>query len=402
MSLIKYFQKGLLWTTDPIELKRWPRIGFHILRRLVMAVELFVSRNLSAHASALTYSSMLSAVPILAIVFAISRGFGFNHLIEEKLRESVRFTPEMTQTIMDFVNSYLERAKGGVFIGVGLVMLFYTLINLTSNIETAFNTIWQVKNSRNIYRRTVDYISVFFLLPIVIVITSGLQIFLLGIGSFLPDFTFINTAVEIMVQLSPYALAALAFIILYKMMPNTLVHWRSTILPGLFSGITFMLLQWFYIHSQVWISTYNAVYGSFAAIPLFMLWIQLSWTICLFGAQLSYTNQMEADLAFEKVVPHLSHAAHDHAGIRVMQQLCQAFKSGEALSAQEISSRTALPLSLVNTLLYELTADTEHPLVSEVLRGRRQTPYFQPALPTERIDEQTVLDYFYHLGDNLP
>ena len=390
-----------LWTTDLSRLQRWPRWGFHALRRLAMTVELFVARNLSAHASALTYSSVLSAVPILAIVFAISRGFGFSQLIEDKLRENVRFTPEMTQTIMDFVNSYLERAKGGVFIGVGLVMLFYTLINLTSNIETAFNTIWKVKNSRNIYRQTVDYISVFFLLPIVIVVTSGLQIFLVGIGSFLPGFTFFNAAVEWLVQLSPYALAALAFMLLYKLMPNTDVHWSATIFPGLLAGIAFMLLQWFYIHSQLWISSYNAVYGSFAAIPLFMLWIQLSWTICLFGAQLSYANQMEADFAFEKRVPHLSRAAHDRAALQVMQELCSAFDQGQALSAHEIASRTALPLSLVNSVLYELTADAGQPLVSEVLRGRRQTPYFQPARPTTQIDEQAVLQYFYHLGDEL-
>lgn len=401
MKLVEFFRQGLLWTIDASQLPRLRRWALHAMRRSVMSVELFLSRNLSAHAAALTYSSVLSAVPILAIIFAISRGFGFNQLIEEKLKANVRFTPEMTQSIMDFVNSYLERAKGGVFIGVGLVMLFYTLINLTSNIETAFNTIWQVKNSRNIYRRTVDYISVFFLLPVVIVVTSGLQIFLLGIGSFLPDFTFFNTAVEVLVQLSPYVLAVLAFILLYKMMPNTLVHWRATFLPGLFAGVSFMLLQWFYIHSQLWISSYNAIYGSFAAIPLFLLWVQLSWTICLFGAQLSYANQMEADFAFEKVVPRLSHASHDRAGVQVMQQLCKAFDCGEALSAQDISRITALPLSLVNTLLYELTADTEHPLVSEVLRGHRQTPYFQPARPTSQINEQTVLDYFYHLGDDL-
>ena len=375
-------------------MRRWPRLALHAVRRLVMAVELFVGRNLSAHAAALTYASILGAVPILAIVFAIARGFGFGQLIEQKLTESVRFTPEMTATIMQFVNSYLERARGGVFIGVGLVMLFYTLINLTSNIETAFNTIWQVKTSRNIYRRTVDYISVFFLLPIVIVVTSGLQLFLVGIGRFLPTFIFVSDAVELLVQLSPYVLAALAFMLLYKMMPNTDVHWHATVVPGILAGICFQGLQWFYIHSQMWISTYNAVYGSFAAIPLFMLWMQLSWTICLFGAQLSYANQMEADFAFEKAAPHLSRAAHDRAAMRIVGVLCEAFGSGEALTATQLAARTSLPLSLVNSILYELTADEQRPLVSEVLRGKRSTPYFQPARNSAELTEDAVLEYF--------
>ena len=302
--LITFFREGRLWSADAAQW-RWPRrVVFHSLRRMVLAVELFIDRNLSGHAAALTYSSILGAVPILAIIFAIARGFGFGQLIEEKLTASVRFTPEMTETIMSFVNSYLERARGGVFIGVGLVMLLYTLFSLTSNIELAFNRIWNVRTSRNIYRQLVDYVSVFFLLPIVIVITSGLQIFLTGIGSFLPDFTFVSDSIELLVQLSPYALSVVAFILLYKLMPNTRVHWRATFVPGLLAGAAFQGLQWFYINSQVWLSTYNAVYGSFAAIPLFMLWMQLSWTICLFGAGMSYTRQHEEQLAAGKLHGH--------------------------------------------------------------------------------------------------
>lgn len=400
MSLIAFFREGLLWTIDVSQLPRLRRWALHTLRRIVMTVELFVDRNLSSHASALTYSSILGAVPILAIVFAVARGFGFGQLIEQKLTSNVHFTPEMTETVMNFINSYLERARGGVFIGVGLLLLFYTLINLTSNIETAFNTIWRVKTSRNIYRRAVDYISVFFLLPIVIVITSGLQIFLVGIGSFLPSFTFVSHSIELLVQLSPYVLTSLAFMALYKMMPNTDVHWRAVIVPGILAGVAFQGLQWFYIHSQVWISSYSAVYGSFAAIPLFMLWMQLSWTICLFGAQLSYANQMEADFAFEKAAPHLSRAAHDRVAVHVMQSLCNAFAQGEALTASELAAQTALPISLVNTILYEFTADESHPLVSEVLRGKRSKPYFQPARPADTITPDIVIDYLNNLGND--
>lgn len=399
--LINFFRQGYLWSLADDGLRPLTRLAFHTLRRVIMAVELFVNRNLSSHSAALTYSSILGAVPILAIVFAIARGFGFGSLIEEKLKANVNFTPEMTDTIMDFVNSYLERAKGGVFIGVGLVMLFYTLINLTSNIETAFNAIWQVKTSRNIYRRAVDYISVFFLLPIVIVITSGLQIFLSGIGNFLPEFTFVSHGIELLVQLSPYALASVAFILLYKMMPNTEVHWRATIVPGLLAGAAFQGLQWFYINSQMWISGYNAIYGSFAAIPLFMLWIQLSWTVCLFGAQLSYSHQMEADFAFEKRAPHLSRKAHDEVAALLLEQLTAAYAEGASLSAPQLAVKTAVPLSLVNAILYELSGDEDHPLVNEVMKGKRSTPYFQPARPITGDIRTIIADYYLTLGDDV-
>ena len=298
--LIEFFRQGRLWHEAGKDWHWLTRAVFHALRRCLLAVELFLDRNLTGHAAALTYSSILGAVPILAIVFAIARGFGFEQLIEEKLTSNVRFTPEMTATIMDFVNSYLERARGGVFIGVGLLMLLYTLYSLTSYIENAFNSIWRVRESRELYRGAVNYISVFFLLPIVIVVTSGLQLFLTGIGHFFPNFTFVNAGIEFLVQLSPYVLACIAFILLYKLMPNTHVCWRATLLPGLLAGISFHGLQWFYIHSQVWLSSYNAIYGSFAAIPLFMLFIQFSWYICLFCAGLSYTHQNEDALAAEK------------------------------------------------------------------------------------------------------
>ena len=402
MSILQFFREGLLWSLDASQLPRMKRWAVHTIRRLFIAVELFIDRNLSAHASALTYASVLSAVSILAIVFAIARGFGFDQLIQQKLTENVRFTPEMTDTIMTFINSYLERTRGGLFIGIGLLLLLYTLISLTSNIETAFNTIWSVKSSRNIYRRTVDYISIFFLLPIVIVVTSGLQIFIVGIGNFLPSFTFVNNGIQLLVQLSPYVLTSAAFMGLYKMMPNTDVRWSSTIVPGILAGCAFQGLQWFYIHSQVWISSYSAIYGSFAAIPLFMLWMQLSWTICLFGAQLSYANQMEADFAFEKVAPHLSRAAHDRVAVRIMNALNDAFYRGEAVTATELAAATALPLSLVNTILYELTADEQQPLVSEVMRGNRSKTYFQPARPVESLTPEAIISYFNNLGDDEP
>ena len=301
--LIDFFQQGHLWDADD---SCWPsasRAVLHALRRLVVTVQLFVQRNLSNHAAALTYSSILGAVPILAIVFAIARGFGFGQLIEEKLQANVNFSPEMTETIMNFVNNYLERARGGLFIGVGLLLLLYTLFSLTSNIETAFNAIWQVRTSRNFYRRAVYYVSIFFLLPIVIILTSGLQVFLSGIGRFLPDVELFSHGLQLLLQLLPYVLACLAFILLYKMMPNTHVHWRACIVPGILAGAAFQGLQWFYINSQMWLSSYNTVYGSFAAIPLFMLFIQISWMICLFGAQLSYVHQHEGDIVAQK---HLS------------------------------------------------------------------------------------------------
>lgn len=267
-----------------------------LLRRLGLAVTHFASRNLTGHAAALAYSSVLGAVPILAIVLAIARGFGFGALIEAKLADNAILSPTMTSAVMRFVDNYLEHARGGVFVGVGLLLLFYTLFNLTSNIETAFNRIWGVATSRNLWRRVVNYVSVFFFLPVIIIVTSGLQLFIAGIGRFLPGFELVSRGIQALLQLSPYLLSSLAFVVFFKMMPNTDVRWRCCVVPGIVAGAAFQGLQWSYIHSQVWLSSYDAIYGSFAAIPLFMLFVQLSWTIVLFCGALCFVRQHESSL----------------------------------------------------------------------------------------------------------
>ncbi|MBQ2300257.1 MAG: YihY/virulence factor BrkB family protein [Bacteroidaceae bacterium] len=150
-----------IWSVNEKGLSPLQRLGLKVLKRFVISWECITKNNIMNYASALTYSSMLAAVPVMAIVFAIARGFGFDTIIESKLREVLEGNPDIADTILYFVDSYLQHTKGGVVIGIGLVFLLYTLISLTSNIENAFNRIWFVKRSRSIYRQLLDYISIF-------------------------------------------------------------------------------------------------------------------------------------------------------------------------------------------------------------------------------------------------
>ena len=170
-----------IWSVNEQKLTPMKRWRLRATKRLVIVVESITKNNLMSYASALTYSSILAAVPVLAIVFAVARGFGFGSLIEDKLRESLQVGPQITDTVLQFVDSYLEHTHSGVFIGAGIIFLLYTLLSLTSNVETAFNTIWFINTPRNIYRRITDYISVFLLLPFVVVVVSSLNIYLLTV-----------------------------------------------------------------------------------------------------------------------------------------------------------------------------------------------------------------------------
>lgn len=268
----------------------WKKL-YQLLRLTVMN---FIRGNIPSLASALTYNTLLASVPVLAIAFAVARGFGFDALVESKIRQMLDFSPESATQVIQFVNSYLHHTKSGMFVGVGIVVLMYTVVNLTSNIETAFNTIWRVKNSRSLYRQVSDYISIFLLMPLLFIITSGLSVFLMTFATMFGDLVLITDTVQWIMYLSPYIITSVCFILLYKLMPNTLVQWRYCIIPGILAGILFQGMAYFYVHYQIKISSYNAIYGSFAAIPLFLVFIQLSWYICLFGGQVSHTCQMMA------------------------------------------------------------------------------------------------------------
>ena len=273
---------------------------------LYLTIRFFTAKRVMTEAAALTYSTLLAIVPILAVVFAIARGFGYNKYIEMWFRDALSSQPQAADVIVGFVNSYLVHTKSGVFLGVGLIFMLYTVLMLVNNVEETFNRIWQVNNSRPIIRSMTNYMAMFFLFPIIIVVSTGLSIFMATIADSMKGFVLLGPVVHKLLDVSPYILLSLLFIGLYVYMPNTKVKLVSAIVPGILAGIAMQLLQIVYIHSQIWVTGYNAIYGSFAALPLFMLWVQISWTICLFGAQLTYTNQNLNRVGFnlEPIVIH--------------------------------------------------------------------------------------------------
>lgn len=262
-----------------------------VIRKVYLTIRFFTEKRVMTQASALTYSTLLAIVPILAVVFAIARGFGYNKYIELWFRDSLDSQPQVAEVVIGFVNSYLVHTQSGIFLGIGLLFMLYTVLMLVNNIEETFNQIWQVDNARPIIRSLTNYLAMFFLFPIIIIVSTGISIFMATIEQKVDGIEVLGPAVNLLLDYSPYILLSLLFIWLYVYMPNTKVKLSCAIIPGILAGVAMQLLQLFYIYSQIWVTSYNAIYGSFAALPLFMLWLQISWTICLFGAQLTYTNQ---------------------------------------------------------------------------------------------------------------
>ena len=354
--IIRFFQTDL-WRITEGDVSPLKFLFLEVLKKIVLAVRFFTAKRVLQKASALTYSTLLAIVPIFAVVFAIARGFGYNKFIEVWFRSAFESQPQAADIIIGFVNSYLVHTKSGVFLGVGLLFMLYTVLMLVSNVEDTFNAIWQVKKPRSIFRTFTDYLAMFFVFPIIIVITSGISIFMAAIADSMPDFLLLGPTIRFLIDLIPYVLMSCMFIALYVFMPNTHVKVKSAVIPGVLAGIAMQGLQIFYIHSQMFLSSYNAIYGSFAALPLFMLWVQISWTICLFGAELCYTNQNLDYYDYDANTGEISHRYKMLLNALIISRICKRFANGQRpLTALEISGETNIPIRIVNDLLYEQIA----------------------------------------------
>ncbi len=350
-------------------------------------------------ASSLTYSSLLAIVPIMAVVFAIARGFGYSIYIEKWFTSTLASQPEVAEILIDFANSYLRHTQKGVFLGIGLLFMLWTVLMLISNIEKAFNDIWQVKRQRSIFRTITDYMALLFLIPIVIVVSTGLSIWVAAINHQVHDVIVIGPMMALLLELSPYVILSTAFTALYLFMPNTKVKLRSAIIPGIIAGVSMQLFQLVYINSQIWISNYNAIYGSFAILPFFLLWMQTSWIICLVGAEISYCRQNAED--FLCIRPQeASFNSRVEVSWRIMTQVEERFTAGEkAPTAMEIKKRTGLPMRYINALLYDL--QRIHFLAEVVHDEKGETAQYLPAEDMRKLTREVLVERLANLGEKL-
>ena len=388
--IIKFMTVGI-WHVKRQDVSPWLYFLYGVVKKLLLAIERATTKRMIDAASALTYSTLLAIVPIMAVVFAIARGFGYNKYIEEWFRDALASQPQAAEVIVGFVNSYLVHTKSGIFLGVGLIFMLWTVIMLINNIEQTFNYIWQVKKPRSLFRTITDYMAMFLLVPIIIVITSGISIFVATVSDSIEGYALLAPVMRFIIALMPYIFMSAVFIALYLFMPNTKVKLGCAIVPGILAGVAMQGLQLVYIHSQIWVSSYNAIYGSFAALPLFMLWVQISWTICLFGAELCYTSQNLEDFAFRAKTEDICHRYRLMLSVMLASLICKRFdEGGRPYTALELKLKTGIPVRIVNDLLYELTR--VHIIIEVTSDEKGEESMYQPAESTERLSVGMLID----------
>lgn len=378
---IREFFKAGIWRIQRKDLPALKAVLLHILRILVLTARGFQNDNCVLRASALTFYTFLSIVPVLALAFGVSKGFGFEALLERVLMEQFLFQQEALVKIISFAQELLEKTRGSVIAGIGITVLFWTVIKVLTHIEFSLNQIWKVEKGRNIGRKFNDYFAFILICPGVIILHGSVSVFITVqvetivekvelIGIFSP-------LIFTMLKLLPYALIWIILTYIYKSIPFTEVKIWSAAVAGVFAGTVFQLAQWAYLYFQVGVAQYNAIYGSFAAIPLFMVWLQISWVIVLFGAEFSYALENSDQYEFEPDIEKISFSQKKVLYLAVAHVLTKNFSLAQpALSETQIAEQLGIPVLFVRKSLREMLRAG---IVAESECPENGTRVFQPA-----------------------
>lgn len=383
---IKQFIQYDLWRRTSRELKesrRTKRVGFGVLKTIILVIRGFSSKQLNMTANALTYNLAFAIIPIMAMILAVAKGFGFSEMIENHLQQSILSETNLVPTVMEMVNRYLETAQGGAFIGIGLLILIWAVYSFFRNVEQAFNTIWDVKQSRSFVRQLTTYIAVLFLVPVLVVVTSGMSIFVHSTVESLSAFEQLAAYRNSMVRVLQFVIVWVIFLWMYMAIPNTKVRFRSAIFPAILMGTLFQLLQMLSVYVIMFLSRTSIVYGAFAFIPILMIWLQWACLLILIGAELSFAIQNNEQFEYEKDVETMSRRYMDFLTLYLLHRVIYRFEHDEIpYTAVELAHENNLPIRLVSQLLNRL-ADVG--LLRTVYVEQKEEKTYQPALDTHQI-----------------
>ncbi len=381
MAKIIQFLSRDMWRVRARKLSKPKSFLLRALRISILSFKEFDKDKCTLHASALTFFSMLSIVPVFAMAFGIAKGFGFEKMLHDRLME-MDGQQEVIQKVVQFSESMLQNTKGGVIAGIGILILFWTVIQVLQNIEKSFNHIFAVQKERTMARKLADYLAIMLICPVLVILSGSLTVFIsTQVTNIMAH---IGQAGQIIgpwaikcLSFLPYAIFWLLLTFLYVVMPNTRVKKRSALVGGIVAGTIYQLVQVLYIKSQMVASNFGAIYGSFAALPLFLVWLQLSWQIVLYGAELAFAHQNEETYEFEEESRKASLSLQKSIALLLTQAAVKRFCDGEKpLEIHAFAEKFEVPIRLVRTVAEKLE---KAGVLSPVEDQNKNTELYQPA-----------------------
>lgn len=366
----------------------------------VVSIDRFVKDASTISASALTFYSTLSFIPVVALILAIARGFGAAKALEDWIKDQTYTNPEVMEWVVGIANKALDNTQSSLITGFGIILLIWSVVRMLSSTELAMNRIWGVKKGRTLVKKFTDYMSILFIAPILVVLISSINVFMM---SNLQDYameegflSYASVALKALFALIPYVLVWFLFVFLYMFMPTTPVRFKYAIVAGIVAGTVFQIVQWFYIRFQIGVSSYNAIYGGLAALPLLLVWLQLSWSIVLWGTELCYImrnrhflyrNAMNADNRWVDNV---------EVTIKMLRYISEQFTHNQGSpTLAMICKKLRMSSSKVRVVLQELV---DQKILVEV-RDDDDVSYY-PAVDFHRLALSDIITRLSHLDES--
>ena len=396
------FIKEDLWLLHEQRLPPFKAAIIKTLKIVILSVQGFSSDLCPLRASALTLYSILSIVPVIAMLFGIAKGFGFETMLEQRLLEQAPDQDAMVLQLISFAQNLLESTKGGVVAGIGIVVLFWTIISVIGNIEESFNYIWKISTGRSISRKFSDYLSLMLLAPVLLIASGSITVFLdtkinwLITVIELPEFG--TWLVIKALSLSPLALMIALFTFTFIFMPNHKINYRAGIIAGIITGIMYHLLQGAYLSLQIGVSKYNAIYGSFAALPLFVVWLQTGWMIVLFGCEMAFFLQNYETYRNNNRFSDLSFSLKKVIALQITHLIIKNFiQLNNPLTADEIATKLVIPIAIIQPVLSKLIVSH---IIVEFKNQDEDDEVYQPAVDINILTIAYVINALEHCGQN--
>ncbi len=365
------------------------------LRVISLAIKGFKEDNCLVSATALTFYTLFSIVPILALIFAIAKGFGYEKNLQDEILNNYSEYREVLTNAFVYANAMLSTTKGGLIAGIGIVLLLWSVMKLLISIENSFNEIWEVRVGRSWIRKTTDYLTIMMVGPLLLIISAGLEV---AISNQLGNLKMLGFFGTILLKGLAYLLVGGVFTFLYVALPNTKVHFKPAFMASVVATILFELLGWAYIRFQVGANQMNAIYGTFAALPLFLIWVQYSWYIVLFGAELAYANQYVDHYELEEDIQNLSVRYKKVISLMVASVVAKRFYNQEPpLNVMQISEKLDLPSRLTKNIINEFV---ETGIFVEIRTDRDKEVIYQPGVTESKFTVQYLIDTLENKGVN--
>lgn len=365
------------------------RLWYRVLQTVILVARGFKNQALVVRANSLSFALLFAFIPMLAMIYAIARGFGFEEMVSQQLAGSFLAEANVAPVLLEWVERYLETARGGLFVGIGLVVLIWAVYAFFNMLENSFNSIWNVKKTRSFARRMTNYVMTLLLVPILVVVTSGISIFLNSTEILASVLSAIEPLRKFMLRFIPFVATSAVFTWIFMAIPSTQVKFSSAIIPGVLMGFLYQVVQALSMFLVVLFTRMSIVYGAFSAIPLVLIWLHITCWLLLIGAELAFAIQNNELFAYERDLETISRRYKDYVMLYLLSVIIRRFEQGEQPeTAHEMATANQLPIRLVQQLLSRLE---ETNIVRRVLSEQEEDPAFVPAMDTHQITVEKVL-----------